>query len=301
MRAQVPFPVAPHARPDRSGRLGLWFLAVLALSALAMPVGAAVTSYVPGMVMGRTVPAFVSGADEGSVVTLSLGPLSAERESAGEDLTVEVAGVAPGLHAWDLSITEDGVTTTTHGHVLVDDRLDVVQAALLALRGDDRALSALANLTSALEQAQDELRAGQNSTEERVAGLPEDVADNVTAAIEAFAVQLSNGTLLGAVATPPAAPPAETAPAAAPAAPLALWSAVAAAALALAAAVGVALGWLQGRRHRRETMVLLLALAARSGITPQSQEFQLALQALEGGAPPGGAAPTPPAGAADGA
>ncbi|MHB1261868.1 MAG: hypothetical protein ACYC2H_09160 [Thermoplasmatota archaeon] len=281
--------------------MGFLALILLALSTLAMPVGAVTTSYVPGMVLGGTVPAFVSGAPEGAIVSLSLGTSSAERESTGEDLTVEVAGVLPGLYAWELGITEDGVTTTTYGHVLVDDRLDVVQAALLALRSDEGALSALANLTTALAEMQHELLDGQNRTDAQVAGLPDDVALNVTSALEEFAQQLSNGSFLGA-ADPPATPAAVAAPVEqpAPAVPLALWPVAVAAGLALAAVAAVATSWLQGRRHRRETMVLLLALAARSGITPQSQEFQLALQALEGGKPAKADAPTPAPAAADG-
>src|ERR1051326_3578323 len=63
--------------PSRqSPRMRARVLALLALALLVPaipPAGAATTSYVPGLVLDGTVPAFVSGTVAGAEVTLTLG------------------------------------------------------------------------------------------------------------------------------------------------------------------------------------------------------------------------------------
>jgi hypothetical protein len=256
---------------------------------------AAPSSFVPTLVMDDTVPAYVSGAPTGAEVTLEVGDASATKTVADGVALVKLAGMTEGLHEWSLSILANNVTTTTHGFVLVDTRLEDIYTALALDRSDSHSASAIANLTASLNAFEARLKAGQkqmqaNLTKQLVL-LPGQAAENVTVLVEgnlsasgATRVTLANPALRDDIQRIQATS-AQAETVANGARSVGIWAAFATLALALCL-FPLNLGlMLQARKARRETLVFLLVLSARAGITPDSPEFQQALAAFDGKKP----------------
>jgi hypothetical protein len=272
-------------------------LASLALLLLLLPAPAhaATSSYVPGLVLDGTVPAYVTGTVAGAEVKLTIGDASATKVAASTSATVAVTGLKEGLHEWTLSILASNVTTTTRGFVLVDTRLQDIDAALALDRADPRSASAIGNLTKALQALEARLQAGQRlfqaNVTARLARLPAQAAENVTVFVEANAtaagqtrLTLANPALREDMQRIQAAT-SQTQAVARDARSLGLWTIGAALALALALLPLNVVLVLQARKSRREALVFLLVLAARAGITPDSPEFRQALAAFDGKEP----------------
>jgi hypothetical protein len=244
----------------------------LALLLSVPAAGAETARFVPGLVLDATVPAYVTGLPAGSEVTLAIGDASATKGTAtAGSVLVKLAGVEPGLREWTLSVSGGNVTTTTHGFVLVDTELAELRASVALQQGVDA--GAVANLTKSLHAFEAHLEARQNRT-----------LGNLTAKLDALPLlALRNATATLANLPKPAAPvvvaPASTAPAPG-------WmAAVPTGLLALLLIPIHFLALLQARKGRREALMLLLVLAAKAGITPDSPEFQKAMEAFEGKRP----------------
>ncbi|MEA3202876.1 MAG: hypothetical protein QOI63_542 [Thermoplasmata archaeon] len=255
---------------------------------------AATTSYVPSLVLDGTVPAYVAGTVAGAEVTLAIGASSATKLAAADTVSLELAGLKEGLHEWTLSILAANVTTTTHGYVMVDTRLEDIYTALALDRAEPRSASAIGNLTAALHALEAKLRADQarlqGNLTARMSLLPGQVGQNVTVYVEGNAsaagakVTLANPALQKDMQRIQAAT-AQTETVARGARSYGLWATAAVVALAALLLPLNAIVVLQARKARREALVFLLALAARSGVTPDSPEFQQALAAFDGKGP----------------
>lgn len=274
-------------------------LLLLVCAAFATVPPAAATSYVPDMVLGPNVPAYVSGVLVGDQVTLAVASLSSSKVATTSTVTLSVAGVPAGLHEWTLSILSSGVTTSTSGFVLVDTRVEDVYGSILAHKEQDSPAATEANLTAQLKalegrtSASDNatrllvnqqlatLRAAANATKAELAGLPGHVVGNLTGGINVTVDQKANAQMLARMAELQAGNDAvrQTALAAEQAGTYGLYAAGGVAVVLLAVA------WVLSRqagRNRRETLVMLMLLATKAGITPDSPEFQQAMDAFDG-------------------
>jgi hypothetical protein len=270
------------------------------LSLLLLPMGAhsasaATATFVPGLVLDGTVPAYVSGTTAGTEVKLTIEGASATKTAAKDSAVVELAGMKAGLHEWTLAVTANNITTTTHGFVLVDTRMEDIYAALALERSGSWYMSTFDNLTVALHAMEGRLQASQRQMQEnltgRIAGLPGHVAQNVTASIVENGSGIASANL---TLSSPAlregmqriqAASSQAQAVAQDARSLGLWAVAAALVLTVALLPLNVVLILHARKARREALVFLLVLAARAGITPDSPEFQHALAAFDGKKP----------------
>lgn len=272
-------------------------LLVLLASALLLTVPGAAASNVevPAMVLQGSVPFLVTGAAAGSNVTMTVGTVANHQLTSAASHVFILASVPAGWHVWTATVSGSPPESFS-GTIYVDTSLaaliadlNALEAALAATQDDveatDAAVAAAeANLTARIQSvnktARETLVAILTATTGS-APLPGNVTEAVRrAATEVFTDQaLSNADLDSKVSTLQ-----ETADGSSVAAQSATtWATYAALAAAAAALLMIAVGMLlfvQLQRTRQEFLVYVLALAAHSGITPESPEFQQALSAI---------------------
>ncbi|MEA3190958.1 MAG: hypothetical protein QOD77_1540 [Thermoplasmata archaeon] len=271
-------------------------LAVFVAAALAPAASGA--NYVPEFVMGTTVPAYVTGVAVGDQVTLAMAGLSASKTATTATVSLSLAGVPAGLHEYTLSILSNGVTTSTSGFVLVETRMEDVYGSVLGHKEDDRAVQATENVTKELQAMEARVRANENATrlllaqawatenatKASLADLPGQVADGLAGGVNVTVDERADAQVLARMNQLQAGNEAVQESAAA-AQQASNYGVYAVAALAVLALVFVWILLRQGRRARRETLVMLMLLATKAGITPGSPEFQHAMEAFDGKKP----------------
>ena len=241
----------------------LGILVLLLLPGLAK---ADATVSVPSMVLEDRVPFAVDNASVGATVNLTVGLVSRQYTSVTDADVFTVGGTATGWQAWAARVTSGSTSETFSGRVYVDPTLGKVMAQLAAMNATqerqnhtlnqlfDALLAATmgganleANVTEAMRRAANEvLLAGP---------IQKDDVTQLTDESRAASIQANRAASWGLYAT-------------------------------LAAGVCVLLTVMLGlflykqlQQTRGDFLVYVLALAAHSGITPQSPEFQQALAA----------------------
>lgn len=269
--------------------------ALLLLAILAAPT-TAVDVHIPEHVAGNNVPVQVEAIAPGDTIAFYLNGNARTLQGQGTTRTDTLENLEPGRHTWVLTITRGNNITTHSGEIYVEHLLGPMHAAVQELhaaiatanlnaaqaanavataRGDanttlaslDTLLNTLARQLEALNTTNHHrlasLEERQNTTQTTLSGL-QGLSTKTTEDLDTLHVLQDTGTT--------AAQRAGT------------WSAVGATvaivgALTLLAATTIL--WLHARTRHREAMALLLAFAAKNGITPDSEEFRAALAALD--------------------
>jgi hypothetical protein len=269
-------------------------LSLAAILLLLAPGASASTVDVPEMVLQASVPFLVKDATAGSNVTMTVGLVSISRITTTSSQVFTVTGVANGWQAWAVTV-DDGTPETFSGSVYVDGSISALSVQVAALQTaldtlEDKVegtnatgLQSEANVTADLESVNKTVReilvALLTAT---TGGAP--LPGNVSEAIRRATAESLGGSEAGqaALAADVAAVQDTTEEASASAASAVTWATYAAMAAAAAALLMICVGlflFQQLQKNRQEFLVYVLALAAHSGITPQSPEFMHALEA----------------------
>jgi hypothetical protein len=263
-------------------RWAAWVVpAALAMLALAAMPAAAYGVKVPPVVLGADVPVQFTGMAGDETVTVRVGPLTQTVKVNPADPTHVMRNLTAGLHTWAVTIHKGNATTFFSGEVHVDGGLLVLARQIAELKaaiaaatgGGAQPLPAgVETRLALLEAAIGRLEAqGAQHEQKRV----ED-----RAAWEPALSSLVKRPI--SVTAPPAEPPVIEV-AAPPTKPSTAGSmAVVVGILALAA---VAVHHVYVRRLHRETLVMLLALGARAGLSAESPELARAQRAVAGAEP----------------
>ena len=250
-------------------------LAAAGLLLAASPVLAETEVSAPSYVFTSTAPFLVKGAPPAATVNITVGPRSFQGTASGDVDVFQVTSVPDGLHPWVVKVTKAGTTTMVNGSMLIDGRITAMLAQLSAIQlnlTDENATGTLAARLAAVEADLADLT--ENTTKLRVE-LPENVTKDLDGAVKQA---VTAATLINAPDPNKAKADSAAIRAAESNANLAFYAAAACAVLLLVVA------WLlvrEMRRVHRETLVFVLAIAAHSGITPESPEFAQALEALK--------------------
>lgn len=261
------------------------------LLALAGPVHA-ITVDVPGFVFQPSVPFAVGGATPGASVNLTVGSTSREFSAVTSSDVFTLTGLASGWQPWAARIENGSSTDTFSGRVYIDGSITSLSASIANLLTEINALSTkLDNANATTVEGQDDLTALQGRMNVTVNQILDALLNattgganleaNVTEAMRRAARDVLNAqvpvttTDLDQVSAAAGAAEARADSAAS-------WALYATLAAAAAAFVAIAIGLLlfqQLQKTRGDFLVYVLALAAKSGITPESPEFQQALAA----------------------
>lgn len=263
--------------------LRLGFVLLLLLPAAAE----AATVEVPEQVLSTNVPFAVNGAASGATVNLTVGLVSKQYTSATSADVFTVPGVATGWQAWAARVTSGGTSETFSGRVYVDPAVSSLTSSM----------AALAVQVAELEAALDDL----NATQGNVTALQLRMNHTLNQMFDALLAATTGGANLEANVTEAMRKAAnevllagpiqkddvtqltdESRSASVQANRAASWGLYATLAAAACILLTILLGlflFKQLQQTRGDFLVYVLALAAHSGITPQSPEFQQALAA----------------------
>ncbi len=258
---------------------------------LAPGMAAATTVDVPDMVLQASVPFAVSGATAGATVNLTVGSVSRQFTSVTNADVFTVSGVATGWQSWAVRVTTGSTVESFSGRIYVDPAVSSLGVSLASVTAQLTALSAAlnglnatnVNATDGLAALQERMNHTLNQMFDALLAATTGGANLEANVTEAMRKAANEVLLAGPIQKDDVAQLTdESRSASLQANRAATWGLYATLAAGACILLTILLGlflFKQMQQTRGDFLVYVLALAAHSGITPQSPEFQQALAA----------------------